>query len=259
VPQALDHRLVFVGGLHRSGTTLLTNLIAEHPHASGFSETGVPADEGQHLQSVYPPAHVYGGPGRFGFRPEAHLTEGSELVTPENRERLMAEWSAHWDLSRPVLVEKSPPNLIRGRFLQALFPDASFVMVLRHPVAVSLATQKWSRTPLRSLIRHWLVCHRGFEDDRPALRRLLVVTYEELGADPNACLARVQGFLGLDPRPAGLDVQAGGNERYFERWRGLGLRSALLSRRYEKGVAEFGYSLRDLGRTPDPAQLQGTS
>ena len=57
-----DHRFVFLAGLHRSGTTLLARLLAAHPEISGFSETGVPADEGQHLQGVYPAAREYGGP-----------------------------------------------------------------------------------------------------------------------------------------------------------------------------------------------------
>ena len=68
----MEHRFVFLAGLHRSGTTLLARLLAAHPEISGFSGTGEPADEGQHLQSVYPAARVYGGPGRFGgVRPSA--------------------------------------------------------------------------------------------------------------------------------------------------------------------------------------------
>ena len=59
------HLLVFVGGLHRSGTTPLARALSAHPDISGFSNTGVPEDEGQHLQDVYPPAYVLGGPGRF--------------------------------------------------------------------------------------------------------------------------------------------------------------------------------------------------
>ena len=206
------HRLVFVGGLHRSGTTLLGRLIAQHPQVSGFAETGVPADEGQHLQTVYPTAKAHGGPGRFGFDGAAHLTEKSDLCTPQNAARLIESWSAHWDLTKPLLVEKSPPNLVRTRFLQGLFPDASFVVILRHPIAVSLATQKWSQTSLRSLLRHWLVCHEALADDRPHVERLLALTYEELVDDPAACLDRVFD-VPCDRAPSGVGAPAERLER----------------------------------------------
>ena len=256
---AARHRLVFIGGLHRSGTTLLGLLLAEHPLVSGFSNTGVPADEGQHLQSVYPTAKVYGGPGRFGFADAAHLTEDSELVSPANARRILAEWAPYWDLERLVLVEKSPPNLIRARFLQALFPEASFVMIVRHPVAVSLATKKWSKTSLSSLLRHWLVSHETFEADRPQLRRVLVVTYEDLAGRPQECLAAVYTFLGLGPHAATLEVRADGNARYFADWRARRLRATLLRRRFENRLDGFGYSLRDLDRTPQAQSWSGSA
>jgi hypothetical protein len=64
-------------------------------------------------------------------------------VTPENRQKLFEEWSRYWDVSKPYLLEKSPPNLIRTRFLQAMFPSSYFVVLLRHPIPVALATQPW--------------------------------------------------------------------------------------------------------------------
>ena len=163
------HQVVFVGGLHRSGTTLLARMLGEHPQVSGLQDTGVWEDEGQHLQDVYPTAKKLGGPGRFAFHPQAHLDARSPLIDHDARARLLAAWEPFWDLDRRVLVEKSPPNLVRMRFLQAVFPQARFVAVLRHPLAVSYATQKWSRTPLATLLRHWVVAHERFMADVPHL------------------------------------------------------------------------------------------
>jgi Sulfotransferase family len=241
-----EQRLVFIGGLHRSGTTLIARCLAEHPLISGFENTGVPADEGQHLQTLYPPAKAHGGPGRFAFDRRSHLTEESPLVSEESRRQLLSEWSRWWDSTKPIVVEKSPPNLLRGRFLQALFPDAALVMVLRHPLAVAYATQKWSETSLRSLVHHWVVAHEGFAADSSRLENLLVVRFEELIADPDGTLERVYRLLAVDPVPAALPIRADANVSYFERWTGeRRLRRALLVRLYEERVSAFGYSLRD--------------
>src|SRR4051794_25412717 len=133
----MQHRLIFVAGLHRSGTSLLHRLLRSHPSVSGFSNSGVPEDEGQHLQTVFPPAKELGGPGQFGFNQESFMDENHPSATPENAQHLFAQWSQYWDLSKPYLVEKSPPNLVRTRFLQRLFPDCRFLVILRHPIAVA--------------------------------------------------------------------------------------------------------------------------
>lgn len=250
--EAPDHSFVFIGGLHRSGTTLLGRLLAEHPQVSGFADTGVPADEGQHLQSLYPAAREYGGPGRFAFADEAALTEESALVSGESREALLTEWRPHWDTALPYLVEKSPPNLIRFRFLQALFPGAYSIAVTRHPIAVAYATQKWSRTSISSLLAHWLAAHDRFAADRRLIDRLEVVRYEDLVGDPQETIARLDDFLGLTSHRASTQVESGSNERYFELWRRDARRPlrrlshARLLRRLAGRVETYGYSLTEL-------------
>src|SRR4029077_8027629 len=102
------------------------------------------------------------------------------LVTKANRSKLFNQWSRYWNLEKHYLLEKSPPNLIRTRFLQALFPESCFVVITRHPVAVALATRKWVTSSLDSLIMHWLYCHDLFVLDRPYLRRVHIVKYEDL-------------------------------------------------------------------------------
>jgi hypothetical protein len=245
-----DHRFVFLAGLHRSGTTLLARLLAAHPEVSGFSGTGTPADEGQHLQTVYPAASAYGGPGSFGFAPESHLTETSALASEESARKLFEQWSPHWDLARPILLEKSPPNLLKTRFLQALFPGSAFVVILRHPIPSSIPTAKWRGTRRYDrLLAHWLRCHALFEADREHLERVHVLSYEQLVGDPARVLDGIFDFLGVDPISPSEPVEAGANAKYFRQWnelkRDLRMRAYLdlVSLRYERPVRHYGYSL----------------
>jgi hypothetical protein len=257
-----DHKFIFLCGLHKSGTSPLFRILREHPQISGFSNTGVPEDEGQHLQSVFPPAKVYGGPGRFGFAAEAHLTEKSALVSAPNRNRLFAEWSRYWDVHRPYLLEKSPPNLIRTRFLQAIFPNSYFIVVSRHPIAVSLATRKWSGSSMASLVEHWLHCHDLFERDRSFLERVLTLKYEDIIRATHSPLEQIWKFLGLAPF-ASTTLDPSGNERYFTIWRELATteKGRVV---YEQAVAQFenrvrnyGYSLVDCDSlSPHPSFIQ---
>lgn len=246
--------VVFIGGLHRSGTTLLHDLLAVHPDTSGFHGTGVPANEGQHLQQVLPTARQHGGPGRFAFHPDASITEHSALATERDRHKLHEQWSRHWDLESPVLLEKSPPNLLRGRYLAWAFPQAAFIVVVRHPLAVALATEKWCRQPLRRHVRHWCMAHQGFLEHAPYLRRLLVVRYEELVSSPKSVLIEVHRFLGLrEVPPSTAHVSAEGNDRYFSAWETSWRRkpwnfweSRYLQFRFGRTFATFGYNVRDL-------------
>lgn len=246
-------RHVFIGGLHRSGTSLLHRCLGDHPEVSIFRDTGAPEDEGQHLQSVYPPASIYGGPGEFGFEPDAHLTEFSDLVTEDAAEQLFVDWSEEWKTDRPVLVEKSPPNLIRMRFLQALFPDARFIVLMRHPIAVSLATKKWSDRRLGQLLKHWVHCYRIFEQDRSHIARIRVIRYEDFVTEPDAVLADLFDFIGLDHCPPRRDIRPSVNERYWELHRRMRTHDPIrrmyvtwLRYRFEPHVRKYGYTL-----TPD--------
>jgi hypothetical protein len=73
-----------------------------------------------------------------------HLTENSELVNAENKKQLFEEWSHYWDLEKKILIEKSPPNLIKTRFLQSHFPRSTLITIIRHPIAVAFATKRFT-------------------------------------------------------------------------------------------------------------------
>lgn len=256
------HRLVFVGGLHRSGTTPLTRVLSQHPLASGLTCTGVREDEGQHLQDVYPKARAHGGAGRFAFAPEAHLTERSSLVGPDTAERLLRAWEPYWDTSRPVLIEKSPPNLVMGRFLRAVFPDSVLIMVVRHPVVVALSTVKWRRlvsrqwqnhTSAERMVRHWIRAHEIMRADLDTMKRCHVVYYEDLVSKPVDELGKIQELLQLEQPFDVRGLSARHSDQYEQTWHAMSTGSPwqrrqrlLIESRHGQHIKEFGYSLQDL-------------
>ncbi|MFD6446557.1 sulfotransferase family protein [Promicromonospora sp. NPDC060204] len=219
-----DHRLAFVGGLHRSGTALVARIIGSSHDASGLTGTGAPMDEGQHIQDAY--VGGLGNTSQWSFHPQAHLTEEDAQRTPDAAARLWQSWSPYWALDRTVLVERSTPNLTKMRYLQEVFPRARFVVVTRHPVVQALAVRKWAtRTRGRftygfpRLVEHWVHAHDVFAQDALHIENLLVLRYEHLMREPARELDRVARFLDLELPDAGVRaVDADGGNRYAELW-----------------------------------------
>lgn len=61
------------------------------------------------------------------------------LATAANCARLRHEWHARWNVKggadgTAVLVEKSPADTTRARYLAWAFPGARFALLLRHPL-----------------------------------------------------------------------------------------------------------------------------
>jgi hypothetical protein len=261
MPDNPHHRHLFIAGLHRSGTSLLHAILRGHPEISGFADTGVPEDEGQHLQSVYPIGLMFGGPGRFGFDPRAYMDENHRLATPANAARLMAEWGRYWDPRKPVLMEKTPLNLVRMRFLQALFPQARFLLLLRHPVVVAYATRKWCASPMPMLIEHSLRCYERAVADLPALRHAHVLNYEDLMAQPQATIDAILRFVGVGDFAIDAALIQDSNPRYFAEWqreraevvpRGEAWQAGWLART-ERRCRALGYGLDDPAAVVMPA------
>lgn len=207
-------------------------------------------DEGQYLQDVYRCDPEFGGAGWYGFAPEAHLTEDSNVLTAENVLKLRTSWHAHWDDRKNICLEKTPGNLIRTRFLQAAFPDSYFIVIRRHPVPVSIATQKWSMSSLHSLFEHWLKCDELFQLDKKYLKHVYELTYEDYVKHPAFHHEKIAAFIGTRaPHVKMEELTDSYNERYFEQWSNLMANSAwksyyrYIARKYDRSFAKRGYSL----------------
>ncbi len=249
----MEKKYIFIAGLHRSGTTILGDIVKGHPSITGLTNTGVSMDEGQLIQSVYPAAKKYGGPGKFGFSPEMHVVETSDLITNSNRELLLSEWGKYWDTSSRIFVEKSPPNLLKTRFLQKFFPNSLFVVIYRHPIAVSLATKrKWKNSSIEDLIHHWIHCHKLYKEDEPYLKNVVSFTYEDFVLNPKSYLELIFNTVEVEMEEINLPVKSNINQKYFDVWKKWKNRlwnrkeyNRIISR-FEEETNNYGYSLVNL-------------
>ncbi|KKN50533.1 hypothetical protein LCGC14_0631860 [marine sediment metagenome] len=242
-----DYRYLFIGGLHRSGTSLVARLAAALPGVAGIENAPVPENEGTYLQGAIPHDALSGAPMQFATDPAQHLTEDHPLNRLETRTRLEADW-APWFAPAPWRVEKSPVNLTRMRLLQQLFPLSQFVVVIRHPEAVAAAVAKWVEAPAPALLDHWLDAHERVAQDMARLHSLLVLRYEDVIADPRATSSALAAFLDRPgPVPPFTEVLRDGNAEYPDAQR--------LSQAQGARAATWGY-LPGMGLAADwPAPL----
>jgi hypothetical protein len=204
--RSLIPRPAFLVGCARSGTSILGEAIAQHPRVAYLFEAS------PIWNRLAPP------------RPDHRLTAAD--AAPEAAaaiyRALAGERAA---LAGDVLVEKNPKHVIRIPFLAALFPEARFLHLLRdgRDTVASLMFrnrgERWghleipgwrdllARYPRENHVRcahQWRDAVRIARADATALPagRYAEVRYEDLVSRPGAVMARVLGFLELEPDPA---------------------------------------------------------
>jgi SAM-dependent methyltransferase len=247
---------VFVVGCYNSGTTLLHDILATHP------EVGSMDNEGQFNQTeLLRPFDV--GLGRaWSKRPE--LFRMDETTRSDvNVRRIKRQWGARYNFpERPVLLEKTPVNGARVRWLEREFENAHFIAILRNGYAVAEGIHRKAGLPLGEAARHWALANEIMLADLPHVRHSLVVRYEDLTNATDETVRRIAAFIGIDP--AGI-VTSGRVWKVHEKLSPIGdmnQRSleALTAGDRAEIEAQAGDMLRQLGylpagNSPQPAAL----
>ena len=192
------NQIVFIGGLHRSGTTILHNIIGAQPQVSAFKIPGVTKNEGQYLQTVVKKEKDCGGVGKLALNQDAHLTEKSVVNRKGERRQLLEDWTPHWNPEKKIWLEKTPFNILKMRYLQELFPEAKFINLIRHPIAVSYASKKWTKTTMPNLLKNWIAAHEIYKNDLPYITTNIEIRYENFAENPLLILSQIEKELGID-------------------------------------------------------------
>ncbi len=186
-----NHFWLFVLGLNNSGTSILAHVLESHP-----AIRPLPA-EGQALTRALPTGAELGVRRNWTTRlDDFHWTPESDL---EAARRARYDWAFHVDRRPGIVLEKSPPNAVRARWLQAHFDPSRFLAIVRHPYAVCEGMRRRGGFDLEDAAWHWTRGNGTMLDDAQELDRFLLVTYEEFCAEPNNVLEGVEEFLELEP------------------------------------------------------------
>lgn len=151
--------------------------------------------EGQRITRGLPrPRHF--GLGRIWTR-QLDAFRWTEDHDPEVAERCKFDWAYHAPRGDGYLLEKSPPNTIRARWLQANFQPCRFIVLTRSPYAVCEGICRRKQYEIAVAAEHWSRAHEILHNDIPHLGNVLHLTYEQLCQDTLEVLREIEEFLDL--------------------------------------------------------------
>jgi hypothetical protein len=103
-------------------------------------------------------------------------------------------WDGYWDQDKPLLVEKSPPHIIRTRQILEYFEPVYFLLMVRNPYAhcESLIRRRWDAEEAANFS---IRCLRQQAENADNLKNSLVFTYEKLVGYPEVISQEIQSFI----------------------------------------------------------------
>jgi hypothetical protein len=193
---------IFVGGLYRSGTTLMRQFLNSHPHIACGRESKLFQDN--QLERIYTDLRTIWPTilsPHYAFAPHTvdHMMAGlmHSIFMPNSQQQGKPRWA-----------EKTPNNILFIDTLFALFPAAQFIHMIRDPrdafcsIRKKVAKNKaafrepsWATMTPKLTAGEW--CHRinsGLAW-REHPDRYHEVRYEDLVSQPEATLRSLFAFL----------------------------------------------------------------
>lgn len=194
---------IFIGGMPRSGTTLVEAILSAHPDVTACGEVAM-------IPALV--KHLSGGSQRPILDP-ANLREMAD-ADPAVLGRSYIEATRAVAGRTPRFTDKTPLNALYAGLIHWALPNARIVCLRRDPMdsVISFFRTMFVATPhvypsvydLETAARHYVRFHRLADHWRETLPpdRYREVRYEELVADQEGETRRLLDFVGLefDPR-----------------------------------------------------------
>lgn len=192
---------VFIGGLYKSGTSLLRAMLGQHSRLASGLETYWFA---MHWPGQAPPPDSRGEPLAdqlarlstfFELKKEAVLAWAEAAPSPESfLDTLMSALARRQ--GKPRWVEKTPGNVLHLDRIFATWPKARFMHIIRDPrdVFASLKRAEKYTGPgeMEALLERFYPAYTAWADDA----RMLEIRYESLVLWPEPTVRTILEFLG---------------------------------------------------------------
>lgn len=204
---------IFIVGLPRSGTTLLEQMLDAHPRLQSMDERpffNILANQLDNF-GVRVPQDL----GRLDQRDCDELRKGYLILACSKVPR-------RWDAQ---LVDKNPLNMLWVPMIHRLYPEARFILALRHPCDVILscymqnfrsAVLAAASSSLERLAHAYVTAMECWLYHIDLMKpQVFVSRYEDLVADTAGQTRRIAEFLGLDDAESMLHFDARAREKGY--------------------------------------------
>ena len=200
---------IFILGLHRSGSTLVEQILASHSEIEATSELPI---IGQLMRSVALDQAL----------PGASPLEKLQSIDASRAQALGAEYLAraqdYRSTARPRFVDKMPANWLHLGFIRLILPNAAIIDARRHPMAAGFSNFRqhydkgaaWTASlqNIGQYYRDYLRLMRHFDQVLPGWIHHAV--NEQLIENFEAEVRRLLAFVGVEFEPSVLEFHRSG-------------------------------------------------
>ena len=174
----MNHKYLFILSPPFSGSTLITRLVGTSKNVSIFSS---PQSEGQKLKDLKDIMMV-----------NSRWNESTKFPW----KKIKKVFLQNWDLTKPILVEKSPANIKKTKDIIQEFQPVFFIITIRNPYTwVQSYSRRSKNDNFSKIARRWIFHAKHQMKNISNLDNFLFFKYEDLTINPEKISTKIKNFL----------------------------------------------------------------
>ena len=183
-----SNKYLFILSPPFSGSTLLMRILETSGNVSSFGK------EGQFLPSVR----------------RMMIGDRWNVEKTINWHRVRRRWRRRWDFRKPILLEKSPPNILRMGQIAHYFTPCYFIAMIRNPYAFcdSIVRRVRQKKTLSEAANFWVWTAIIQKRNIGTTQNVMLIKYEDLVKQTTAAKDLITDFI---PELSDIDI-----DRYYQ-------------------------------------------